>query len=96
MLSKLLKIDLKKNMRWLWILFVATIVVAGITRGCKELGENIAFFKILGIFFDSIFYSLAVNVILQPFLRHFLNFSKSSWNIPTRETQEVSTAIYAE
>jgi len=80
MLGKLLKKDLRKNMRWLWILFISTILVAGITRGCKELGESIAFFKILGIFFDSIFYSLAVNVILQPFLRNFLNFSKSFYS----------------
>ena len=77
MLGKLLKKDLKKNMRWMWILFVSLIAVAGITRGFKELGENILFFKILGIFFDSVFYALAVNVILQPFLRNFLNFSKS-------------------
>lgn len=77
MLIKLLKNDLKKNMRWLWILFVSAIVVAGITRGCKELGHNIAFFKVLGIFFDSIFYALIVNVIIQPFLRNFLNFTKS-------------------
>lgn len=77
MLSKLLKNDLKKNMSWLWILFVSTIAIALITRGCKELAENIAFFKILGIFFDSIFYSLLVNTLLQPFLRGFLNFSKS-------------------
>ena len=77
MLNKLLKYDLKKNMRWLWILFVSTIAVAGLTRGCKELSASIGFFKILGIFFDSVFYSLAVNTILQPFLRGFLNFSKS-------------------
>ncbi|MBE5738736.1 MAG: hypothetical protein E7354_03320 [Clostridiales bacterium] len=77
MLGKLLKNDLKKNMKWMWILFVGTIVVAGITRGCKELGENIAFFKIMGIFFDSVFYALLVNTILHPFLRNFLNFSKS-------------------
>ena len=77
MLSKLLKKDLKRNMRWLWILFVCTIVVAFITRGVKELGENIMFFKVIGIFFDSVFYALAVNVILQPFLKNFLNFSKS-------------------
>ena len=56
MLSKLVKNDLKKNMRLLLILYVATIVVAGITRGCKELGENIAFFRIMGIFFESVFY----------------------------------------
>ena len=80
MLSKLLKKDLNKNMRWLWILFAATIVVSAITRGCKELGENIAFFKILGIFFDSVFYALAVNGILQPFLRNFLNFHKSFYS----------------
>ena len=67
MFCKLLKNDLKKNMRWMWILFISTILVAGVTRGFKELGENIAFFKILGIFFDSVFYALAVNVILQPF-----------------------------
>lgn len=79
MLSKLLKNDLKKNIRWMWILFVATIMVACVTRGCKELGENLVFFKILGIFFDSVFYALAVNVILQPFLRNFLNFSKSMY-----------------
>ena len=77
MLIKLLKNDLKKNMRWLWILFVSAIVVAGLTRGCKELGHNIAFFKVLGIFFDAIFYSLIVNVIIQAFLRSFLNFTKS-------------------
>ena len=80
MLTKLLKKDLKVNMRWMWILFIATIAVAGITRGFKEIGENIAFFKILGIFFDSIFYTLAVNIILQPFLRNFLNFAKSFYS----------------
>ena len=67
MFAKLLKNDLKRNMRWLWILFVSAIVVAGITRGCKELGQNLAVFKVLGIFFDAIFYSLLVNVIIQPF-----------------------------
>ena len=77
MLIKLLKNDLKKNMRWLWILFVSAIVVAGVTRSCKELGQNLAFFKVLGIFFDAIFYSLLVNVLIQPFLRSFLNFTKS-------------------
>ncbi|MFQ6724151.1 MAG: hypothetical protein ACLRFE_02320 [Clostridia bacterium] len=77
MLGKLLKKDLKRNMRWMWILFVSTILVAIVTRGFKELGEDILFFKVLGIFFDSVFYSLLVNVILQPFLRNFLNFSKS-------------------
>ena len=77
MLSKLLKKDLKKNVRWMWILFVSTIGFAILGRLVKELGDNIVFFKILGIFFDSVFYSLAVNLILQPFLRNFLNFSKS-------------------
>lgn len=77
MLGKLLKNDLKRNMRWMWILFVATIVIASITRGCKELADTIAFFKIVKIIFDSVFYALAVNVILQPFLRNFFNFSKS-------------------
>ena len=73
MLSKLLKKDLKRNMRWMWILFVSTIGFAILGRLVKELGDNIMFFKILGIFFDSVFYSLAVNLILQPFLRNFLN-----------------------
>ena len=77
MLSKLLKNDLRKNMRWLWILFVGTIVVAGITRGCKEIGQKLAFFNILGIFFDTVFYSLLINTLIQPFLRNFINFSKS-------------------
>lgn len=80
MLNKLLKQDLKKNMRWMWILFISTILVAGITRGCKELGKNIAFFNMLGIFFDSVFYALAVNVLLQPFLRNFLNFKNSFYS----------------
>lgn len=80
MLSKLLKNDLKKNMRLLLILYVSTIVVAGITRGCKELGENSAFFKVLGIFFESAFYSLAANVVIQPFLRNFLNFQRSFYS----------------
>ena len=79
MLIKLLKNDLKKNMRWLWILFVSAIVIAGLTRGCKELGHNLSFFKVLSIFFDAIFYSLLVNVLIQPFLRSFLNFTKSMY-----------------
>ena len=77
MLNKLLKKDLGRNLRWMWILFVATIAAAVLDRGCKELGEYVGFFKILAIFFDSIFYALAINVILQPFLRNFLNFTKS-------------------
>lgn len=77
MFCKLLKKDLKKDLGWMWILFFSTIAVAGLSRGCKELGENILFFKILTIFFDSVFYSLLVNIILQPFLRSFLNFTKS-------------------
>ena len=77
MFCKLLKKDLKKDLSWMWILFISTLAIAGVSRGLKELGENIAFFKILTIFFDSIFYSLLVNIILQPFLRSFLNFTKS-------------------
>ena len=80
MLNKLLKKDLSKNSRLLLILFVALISVSLITRGCKALGENLVFFKILSIFFDSVFYSLAVNVILQPFLRNFLNFTRSLYS----------------
>jgi len=80
MFSKLLKNDLRKNMRWLWILFASTILSAGIVRGCAALGEKFAFFKILAIFFDSVFYAVAVNVILQPFLRSFLNFTKSFYS----------------
>lgn len=80
MLGKLLKYDLKKNMRWLWILFLSTIVVAGVARGCKEIGKTLVFFKILAIIFESVFYALAVNVILQPFLRNFLNFAKSFYS----------------
>lgn len=80
MLSKLLKKDLKKNMHWLWILFLSTIAIAGITRGFKELGDNSTFFKILSIFFDSVFYALAINGIIQPFLRNFLNFTKSFYS----------------
>ena len=67
-------------MRWMWILFASTIAVAAITRGCKELGNTIAFFNILGIFFDSVFYALAVNALLQPFLRNFLNFKNSFYS----------------
>ena len=80
MLSKLLKRDLKKNMRWMWILFVGTIVLAAVTRGAKEIGENIAFFKVVGIFFESVFYALAINCIIQSFLRNFLNFHKSFYS----------------
>ena len=80
MLSKLLKRDLKKNMRWLWILFVGTIGLAGVTRGVKELGESVAFFKMIAIFLEGVFYGLAVNLILQPFLRSFLNFQKSFYS----------------
>jgi len=76
MFTKLLKKDLKKDMRWMWIIFVSTIIASIISRGAKEIGKNFIFFKILAIFFDSVFYSLAVNCILQPFLRSFMNFSK--------------------
>ena len=77
MLGKLLKNDLRRNMRWLWVLFVCAIVAAGISRGCAELGKSLAFFKILTIVFDTVFYALLANTIIQPFLRNFLNFSKS-------------------
>ena len=80
MLSKLLKKDLNKNMRWFWILFVSTISIAGITRGFKELGKSIAFFNMVGIFFESVFYALAVNALLHPFLRNFLNFKNSFYS----------------
>lgn len=77
MFSKLLKTDLRKNMRWLWILFGVTILVAGLSRGCKELGTSITFFKIFGIIFDTISYSLIANCLIQPFLRNFMNFKNS-------------------
>ena len=80
MLSKLLKKDLKKNMRWMWILFVGTIGVALITRATKELGENVAFFKIVAVIVEGVFYGLAVNLIIQPFLRNFLNFQRSFYS----------------
>ena len=80
MLSKLLKNDLKKNMRWMWILFISTIALAGITRGINELGKNIAFFKMAGVFLEGVFYGLAINAIIQPFLRNFLNFHKSFYS----------------
>lgn len=77
MLSKLLKYDLRKNMRWMWILFVVTLSMAGVTRGISELSSNSTFFKVLNIFFDSILYALVANCIIQPFVRGFFNFSKS-------------------
>ena len=80
MLNKLLKNDLKKTMRWMWILFVSTIALSGIIRGANELGKNIAFFRVVGIFFEGVFYGLAVNLIIQPFLRNFLNFYKSFYS----------------
>ena len=80
MLSKLLKRDLKKNMSWMWILFVATIGIALVTRGTMELGKNVAFFKVVGIFLEGVFYGLAVNLVIQPFLRNFLNFQKSFYS----------------
>ena len=80
MFSNLLKYDLKKNMRWLWILFASTLAVAGIARGCKELSESIAFFQIPRILFESLTYTLIANVIIQPFLRSFLNFTKSFYS----------------
>lgn len=99
MLGKLLKKDLSRNMRWLWILFVATLGVALVGRICKELGTNIVLFKILGIIFDSVFYALLVNVILQPFLRNFLNFTTSLYKdesylthtLPVTKTQIINS-----
>ena len=80
MLSKLLKKDLKKNMSWMWILFASTIGLALITRGCRELGKNIGFFQMVTIVFEGLFYGLAINTIIQPFLRNFLNFHKSFYS----------------
>lgn len=80
MLSKLLKYDLKKNMRWMWILFVATIGLAGITRAAKEIGESVAMFSVIAVFLEGVYYGLAVNLVLQPFLRNFLNLQKSFYS----------------
>jgi hypothetical protein len=80
MLNKLLKYDLKRNYRLLCIMFLSTLVISGINRGCKELGESVAFFKLLSIIFDSVFYTLAINCLIQPFLRNFLNFTKSFYS----------------
>lgn len=80
MLNKLLKKDLKINMRWMWILFASTIALAGLTRGLNELGKNIAFFKMTGMFFEGVYYGIAINAIIQPFLRNFLNFHKSFYS----------------
>lgn len=77
MLGKLLKYDLRKNMRWMWILFVATILAAAATRGSGELGKHYGFFKVLNVIFDSVFYALIANCIIQPFIRSFMNFTKS-------------------
>ena len=77
MLNKLLKTDLRKNLRWLWILFACTIVCAGITKACNELGKTMAFFGIVNIFFDSLFYALVANSIIQPFIRNFFDFAKT-------------------
>ena len=80
MLGKLLKYDLRRNMKLLLIIFGATLALAGLTKGIKELGENIALFNIVGIIFDSVLYALAANSIIQPFLRNFLNFTKSFYS----------------
>lgn len=77
MLSKLLKYDLRKNMRWLWIIFVAALVAAGINRGTSELSKHYAVFKVINIIFDSVFYALIANCIIHPFIRSFMNFTKS-------------------
>ena len=99
MLSKLLKNDLKKNMRWMWILFVGAIGFAAITRGAKEIGESVAFFKMIAIFLEGLYYGLAVNLIVQPFLRNFLNFHKSFYSdesylthtLPVTKSQLISS-----
>ena len=77
MLGKLLKYDLRKNMRWMWILFVATLALAGVSRGVGELGKNSTFFKVLKIFLDTVTYAMVANCIIQPFIRSFMNFTKS-------------------
>lgn len=99
MLSKLLKKDLKKNMSWMWILFAVTIGLSGLTRICKELGDNLAFFKIIAIVIEAIIYGLVVNSIIQPFLRNFLNFYKSFYSdeaylthtLPTTKNQLINS-----
>jgi hypothetical protein len=99
MFSNLLKKDLHRNMRWLWVLFVATLVMAVLNRGCKELAKQVMFFQILGIFVDTLFYSAMVNGIVQPFLRNFMNFAKSFYGdeaylthtLPVTKTQLVTS-----
>ena len=99
MFSKLLRNDLKKNMRWLWILFVSTLVIAGIARGCGEFSKTIGVFKVFKIIFESLAYTLIANCLIQPFLRSFLNFSKSLYSdesylthtLPVKKSQIINS-----
>ncbi len=74
MLGKLLKYDLKRFFSWFWILSLVTLACAGLTR-LISLGNGIIF-TVLGGIFQGITIALIVNVVLQPFLRIFINFNK--------------------
>ena len=99
MFVNLLKNDLKKNMRWLWILFLSTLVISGIARGSRELSEVIGFFNVVRIIVESLAYTLIANTLIQPFLRSFLNFSKSLYGdesylthtLPVKKSQIINS-----
>lgn len=79
MLSKLFKYDFKKIFKQVFVFFILSIACAGIARICTELGKNIAFFKIVGIFVSSVEYALLANVIIQPLVRIFAEFGKTMY-----------------
>ncbi len=74
MLNKLLKYELKRSFSWLWILALITLISCSVTR-LVGIGSG-AFFVILNVIFVSISVTLAVNVLLQPFIRIFVGFQK--------------------
>lgn len=79
MLSKLFKYDFKKILKQVFMFFILSIACAGIARICTELGKNIAFFRIVGIFVSSVEYALLANVIIQPLVRILAEFGKTMY-----------------
>lgn len=79
MLSKLIKYDFKKIFGQVFVFFVLSIVLAGISRGFNELGKSLGFFKVVGIFFTSVEYAIMANVIIQPIVRILAEFGKNMY-----------------
>lgn len=75
MLKKLMKYDIYKMIKVLLVFYIASIICASISRIFVDLGKSMAFFKIMGIIFSSLEYTIIGNIIVNTFVRIILRFN---------------------